>query len=396
MSAISPELPILPEEPEDEQLMYVAVKDRVGRIQELCVSEASVQGYGSVRDTDLTKFNANRAEVFWAKRAAFVRADVIAMKAAAESMEVGHQQSKIIYKQRFAGLEQDGVVEQGEEGFEDESGVTEQPASSSDSNESNDDVDEVQDDLLDSEEVSNECVQALRDNNLRKADIADAMTIIGVFAPFLQTDRMRAIFTAKILGQLVASYDLPDPDIDDAAVLRAVRLRLNNKSEDASEALMGLDRKMRLMFDNLLESLPEEVDKSISEATFTANYVAPVLTSILKVSGKTQVHYSLGDDGARSLYKALKINKTLTTLTLLSNFIEPNGFQALLEALKTNSTLTTLSLYSNKLGSYGTQKLSEALKINGTLTTLSLFGNCIGPNGAQAMSGVLRVNSTLM
>ncbi|KAI8605432.1 hypothetical protein EDD21DRAFT_431589 [Dissophora ornata] len=309
------------------------------------------------------------------------------MKAAAESMEVGHQQSKIIYKQRFAGLEQDGVVEQGEEGFEDESGVTEQPASSSDSNESNDDVDEVQDDLLDSEEVSN----TIKRNVSRRY-------VITTFAKrILQMPyRMRAIFTAKILGQLVASYDLPDPDIDDAAVLRAVRLRLNNKSEDASEALMGLDRKMRLMFDNLLESLPEEVDKSISEATFTANYVAPVLTSILKVSGKTQVHYSLGDDGARSLYKALKINKTLTTLTLLSNFIEPNGFQALLEALKTNSTLTTLSLYSNKLGSYGTQKLSEALKINGTLTTLSLFGNCIGPNGAQAMSGVLRVNSTLM
>ncbi|KAF9079059.1 hypothetical protein BGX23_005206, partial [Mortierella sp. AD031] len=41
-------------------------------------------------------FNANQPKVFWAKRTAIAKAGFIAMKAAADSMEVGHRQSKII------------------------------------------------------------------------------------------------------------------------------------------------------------------------------------------------------------------------------------------------------------------------------------------------------------
>ncbi|KAF9192774.1 hypothetical protein BGZ51_004942 [Haplosporangium sp. Z 767] len=288
-------------------------------------------------------FNANRAEGFWAKRATIVRADVIAMKAAADTMEVGHRQSKIIYQQHFENEERDEAVEIGEEGSVDRNDGAERPESSHPNAQSrrgqehldlqpdlrhedgNDPKlgDEIQDDLFNSEELSNllaniaqaqhpvcewkseedtcisclfqeyqrDCVQALQNNKLRKTDIADAMAILGVFAPFLQTDRMRAVFKTRTLSQLVVSSALPDPDVDDAAVLKAVRLRINNKREDASDALRSMDRKLRLMFDNLLESLPEEVDRSLSEVTFTVNYVAPVLNSILKISGKTEVHY---------------------------------------------------------------------------------------------------------
>ncbi|KAF8924588.1 hypothetical protein BGZ58_001633 [Dissophora ornata] len=139
------------------------------------------------------------------------------------------------------------------------------------------------------------CVQALQDDELCITDIADAMAIIGVFAPFLQTQRMRATFNKKILTQLAVPLPLPDPGIDDAAVLKAVRLRINNKFEDASKELWGIDRKLRLMFENLLESLPEKVDRSISEVTFTVNYVAPVLNSILKIDGKPMCSNSGND-----------------------------------------------------------------------------------------------------
>jgi len=37
------------------------------------------------------------------------------------------------------------------------------------------------------------------------------------------------------------------------------------------------------------ESLPDEVDRSVSEVTFTVNYVAPVLNSILRINGRTDV-----------------------------------------------------------------------------------------------------------
>ncbi|KAF9918255.1 hypothetical protein FBU30_000287, partial [Linnemannia zychae] len=118
------------------------------------------------------------------------------------------------------------------------------------------------------------CVQALQDNELRKADIADVMAIIGIFAPFLPTDRMRRTFEPRILGQLIRSPDLPDPSIDDAAIVKAVRR---------------------------FESLPDEMDRSVSEVTFTVNYVAPVLNSILRIKGKTDVQYPNTESSVQKL-----------------------------------------------------------------------------------------------
>lgn len=65
---------------------------------------------------------------------------------------------------------------------------------------------------------------------------------------------------------------------------------MNNRREEASEAIREAERTIHLMFDNLLESLPDEADRSISKVNFTVNYVAPVLNSILKLNGKTEVH----------------------------------------------------------------------------------------------------------
>ncbi|KAF9404234.1 hypothetical protein BGZ94_004280 [Podila epigama] len=250
--------------------------------------------------TNLTTFNANQADGFWAKRATIAQADIIAMKAAADSMEVGYRQSKIIYGHHFDKAEQDGVVEDGEVVPENGSNDAERREAGS--------ADVIQDDLLNREEMSSllgnivkaqhpvgsrkKTPELLVFSKITKGIVFKRYTITSFAKRILRTlYRMRAIFKTKVLSQLVPSFDLPDPDIDDAAVLKAVRLRIKNKREDASEPLRGLDRKLRLMFDNLLESLPEEVDRSISEVTFTVNYVSPVINSILKINGKTEVHY---------------------------------------------------------------------------------------------------------
>lgn len=101
------------------------------------------------------------------------------------------------------------------------------------------------------QQYQRDCAQALHDNKLCNADIADACkfpsisltafrvfrqlrliptswipnrAIIGVIEPFFQTQRTRAIFSRKVLSQLVLSSTLPDPDVDDAAVLKTVRV----------------------------------------------------------------------------------------------------------------------------------------------------------------------------
>ncbi|KAF9921591.1 hypothetical protein FBU30_008357 [Linnemannia zychae] len=47
------------------------------------------------------------------------------------------------------------------------------------------------------------------------------------------------------------------------------------KREETSETLRPLKRTTRILFENLLEALPEHPDRSIAEFTFTANCVAP-------------------------------------------------------------------------------------------------------------------------
>ncbi|KAF9093654.1 hypothetical protein BGX27_001580, partial [Mortierella sp. AM989] len=105
------------------------------------------------------------------------------------------------------------------------------------------------------------CVQSLQEGTLQKPDIADAMATIGVFAPFLSTPRMKVIFRKKILDELIKPAALPELQIDDIAVAKAVRFRINKKSEEACETLRNLDRKMRLMFENILGSLPEKLTR---------------------------------------------------------------------------------------------------------------------------------------
>ncbi|KAF8924617.1 hypothetical protein BGZ58_001615 [Dissophora ornata] len=135
------------------------------------------------------------------------------------------------------------------------------------------------------------CVQALVEGRIKKSEIADIMAIIGIFAPFLPTARMIKSFTRSMLELLVEGVTFPEPFLDDAAVLRAVRLWINNERDKASEALRGLDRKSRIMFETLFEQVPMKEDRSVSEETFVVNYVAPILHATLKSDSRFSVHF---------------------------------------------------------------------------------------------------------
>ncbi|KAF9579810.1 hypothetical protein BGW38_003778, partial [Lunasporangiospora selenospora] len=136
------------------------------------------------------------------------------------------------------------------------------------------------------------CVEALVEGKIKKSEIADIMAITGVFAPFLPTPRMVEAIGRGILNELVLPMILPDPAIDDTAVLKAVRLWINNKQEEASEALRGLNRQTRNMFETLLERLPVKQNRSISESTFVVNYVSPVFHGILNIDPRVySIHF---------------------------------------------------------------------------------------------------------
>ncbi|KAF9944204.1 hypothetical protein BGZ65_012436 [Modicella reniformis] len=82
-------------------------------------------------------------------------------------------------------------------------------------------------------------------------EIADAMSLLGVFSPSLPTPTMIKVFGQTLLEKLVERKTLPDVTFDESAVLKAVRLRKNGNRDAASEALKDLARKEMLMFNDL-------------------------------------------------------------------------------------------------------------------------------------------------
>ncbi|ORZ26910.1 hypothetical protein BCR41DRAFT_347050 [Lobosporangium transversale] len=131
------------------------------------------------------------------------------------------------------------------------------------------------------QDYQRDCVQALTEKKLKKLEIADAIAIIGVFAPCMPTPRMMIHFDEDFLSQLKKQYTLPEPSFDDASIMKAVRHCLNSDKDSACTCLKSLDRKLRIMLETLIEELPIKEDRSISESTFVANYISPILRGML-------------------------------------------------------------------------------------------------------------------
>ena len=71
------------------------------------------------------------------------------------------------------------------------------------------------------------CIDALVRNEIKKTEVADAMAVIGVFAPSMPTTRMKSVFSEKLLHVIAKStVDLPDTGLDDGAMMTAVKVRL--------------------------------------------------------------------------------------------------------------------------------------------------------------------------
>ncbi len=60
-----------------------------------------------------------------------------------------------------------------------------------------------------------------------------------------------------------------------------------------------------------------------------------------------------------------------------------------------NRVVTTLYLRWNKIGDEGAKAIAEALKVNAAVTTLYLGSNNIGDEGAIAIAEALKVNAVL-
>jgi hypothetical protein len=123
----------------------------------------------------------------------------------------------------------------------------------------------------------------------------------------------------------------------------------------------------------------------------------------------------IGCTGASGLSDALRVDASLTELTLQNNRIADKGAAAIADSLMVNQALLSLSM-GKSIGNIGASALGKMLKVrlkydcfffglihstcfiqvNKTLTVLNLLGNRIGDDGAVSLAAALRSNRSLL
>lgn len=100
-------------------------------------------------------------------------------------------------------------------------------------------------------------------------------------------------------------------------------------------------------------------------------------------------------DHAEQLAWALRVNSTLTQLTLKGSTMSEAGVSRLAIALAANKALEALDLSDCKIGDHGAEALTSALESNEKLHALDLSQNNISALGCARLGEVLRTNCSL-
>ena len=105
---------------------------------------------------------------------------------------------------------------------------------------------------------------------------------------------------------------------------------------------------------------------------------------------------TIGDQDIVSLANMLRVNKTLTTVRLITNgFVSAHNVQQLADSLMVNKTLNYLMFWGNAWGNDAVRILAGYMKRSESLSSLNLNCSDIGDAGATALAEVLRTNTTL-
>ncbi len=104
-------------------------------------------------------------------------------------------------------------------------------------------------------------------------------------------------------------------------------------------------------------------------------------------------------EGITAIADALRVNGTLTMLSLANNRLGEEGTKAICEALEQNKTLKELdishygsSFGTNIGGSAGAKHVAKMLGVNGGLTALDLSSNCLKDEGVSAVCEAIKSN----
>lgn len=209
---------------------------------------------------------------------------------------------------------------------------------------------------------------------------------------------------AQLLASVINRCQLEKLDISDNRIKNQGMRLIGNALATNSRLIMLVLDSNRIQAEGL-----QPLCKALSSKSTALEYLSlwdnPIGNSGAKMLGQClakntsmvtlNLNFSdIGDVG--DLAKGLRINTTLTKLTLRHCPIRNPGAMALAVVLKTNHTLQHLDLEFCDITAPGSAALGEALVGNETLRTLDLKGNAIGDIGAECLARGLTRNKSLV
>jgi Ran GTPase-activating protein (RanGAP) involved in mRNA processing and transport len=105
-------------------------------------------------------------------------------------------------------------------------------------------------------------------------------------------------------------------------------------------------------------------------------------------------------EGITAIADTMRINGSLTKLSLAQNWLGEEGTKAICEALEQNTTLKELGISSSCVfirksnigGTAGGKHVAKMLGVNGGLTALDLSHNCLEDEGVSAVCKAIQNN----
>ncbi|KAF9343785.1 hypothetical protein BGX26_005202 [Mortierella sp. AD094] len=136
------------------------------------------------------------------------------------------------------------------------------------------------------------CADALTKDQLKITEIADVVSLMG------PTERMKSLFPddalqASIKSGAITTAEWDTVEFDERLPMKAVKLCLQDRKDDVAAALVPMNkdhRPIRIMLETLLEYLPKDEDRSISEYEYTVKHIGPVMQAFFE-SGTVTSHF---------------------------------------------------------------------------------------------------------
>ncbi len=177
-------------------------------------------------------------------------------------------------------------------------------------------------------------------------------------------------------------------------VLKAINSNLEAKAwktKVGNEGIRTLADALPLM--KAIETLDLQANKLFDPALHYISSVLPIVGPTLQILdlGRNEI----GDEGIKSLARALRRLKSLRKLCLDRNKLTASSGEHLAAVLNSMPLLAYLQLIYNELGPGGATTIAGALASNKSLATLYLSNNMIGDQGAAALGKALAANSGL-